>query len=442
MSNALFLLATTATVATSSVTTSTVTSPPAVTDATPVATIPVAAAPVAATKPPPPDLTLRLGSWEARLLAQYWARFIGDSGRDLRSGPFLEYVGQRARLGAHLEHNSGVAARVLLQDVRTWGEEPDTLGNFSAAGFDVQEAFVQLPIPSAGRLRVGRQELVVGNARLIGNVIWTLRARSFDGLRFDTELGPVKATMFYAKVAERDPNPDGSVPANVATDRNLGVLDLVFPLMKDHRVTFGYFLDLTADGTQEQHTFGPTITGEVGAIDYGAEAFLQLGERGGDDPIRFLVAGRAGLTLDAPGSPRLFAFADVVSSDGTAAGTFDTLYATNHKFYGEMDLFLNLPVHTSGRGLINPGAGVQLVPHDRIRVLGTWHHFAAYDGGSGTSRRFGDEVDLKVVARLFPFVQLRALYGVLLPGAAFEGRFGAGADRVEHFVYTTLAADL
>ena len=30
---------------------------------------------------------------------------------------------------------------------------------------------------------------------------------------------------------------------------------------------------------------------------------------------------------------------------------FDTLFTTNHKFYGLADLFLNIPLQTDGRGL-------------------------------------------------------------------------------------------
>lgn len=437
MSPTILFLTITATVATSSTATVTEVPPPP----------PLPAPPAMQSKPSPavaplPDLTLQLGAFQARLMAQYWARFIGDSGRDLREGPFLEYVGQRARLGAHVTHESGIAARVLLQDVRTWGEETNTLNNFSAAGFDVQEAFVELPLLDLARLRFGRQELVVDNARLIGNVIWTLRARSFDGARVDATFGDLKTMLFYAKVQERDQNPDGTVPPNVGADRDLAIAYASYDFMKKHKLTVAYILDLASDSSRQQHTFGPTLNGKVAAFDYGLEAFLQVGERGGDDPLRFLLAGRAGYTLDVPTKPRFFVFTDVVSSNGTAAGTFDTLFATNHKFYGEMDFFLNLPLHTGGRGLLNPGAGVTLVPVERIRLIATWHHFAAYDKPSPLGRHFGDEVDLKAVIRLFPHVQLRALYGFLIPQEAFIGRFGVGANRTEHFVYATLAADL
>lgn len=45
------------------------------------------------------------------------------------------------------------------------------------------------------------------------------------------------------------------------------------------------------------------------------------------------------------------------NSDGTNIGSksnnFNTLYATNHKFYGYMDYFLNIPTDSKQRGLID-----------------------------------------------------------------------------------------
>jgi len=56
-------------------------------------------------------------------------------------------------------------------------------------------------------------------------------------------------------------------------------------------------------------------------------------------------------------SPVLSAGVDYLSGDDgedeTKYKVFNTLYATNHKFYGFMDYFLNLPVHTYGKGLMD-----------------------------------------------------------------------------------------
>lgn len=391
---------------------------------------------------PGPGMHLILGDWKLTPLLQYWVRFIGDTGRDLKEGPFLEYVGQRGRLGLDVAHQNGFGVRVLVQDVRTWGEETDTLVDFSGDGLDVQEAYVDIPLYGIGKARIGRQELVLDEARLIGNVIWTLRARSFDGIRLEGTWDALHAKLFYAKVKERDQNPDGHVPAGVATDRDLALAYASYTLPSKHYFSLLYAYDGSANDSKRTHTFGPVLKGAFGGFDYLVEAYLQVGKYYEQVEVAFLTAANFGYTLDVPGKLRPFVYLDVVSSDGTPNGTFDTLYATNHKFYGEMDLFLNLPLHTAGLGLINPGAGLAAQPYPKLKLLATYFDFLGYERDPNLGRQLGHEVDLRAIWTLLDSVQLHALYGVFIAGDALQKRFGAGNDTTEHFVYTTLQCEI
>lgn len=391
---------------------------------------------------PGPGMHLILGDWKLTPLLQYWVRFIGDTGRDLKEGPFLEYVGQRGRLGLDVAHQNGFGVRVLVQDVRTWGEETDTLVDFSGDGLDVQEAYVDIPLYGIGKARIGRQELVLDEARLIGNVIWTLRARSFDGIRLEGTWDALHAKLFYAKVKERDQNPDGHVPAGVATDRDLALAYASYTLPSKHYFSLLYAYDGSANDSKRTHTFGPVLKGAFGGFDYLVEAYLQVGKYYEQVEVAFLTAANFGYTLDVPGKLRPFVYLDVVSSDGTPNGTFDTLYATNHKFYGEMDLFLSLPLHTAGLGLINPGAGLAAQPYPKLKLLATYFDFLGYERDPNLGRQLGHEVDLRAIWSLLDSVQLHALYGVFIAGDALQKRFGAGNDTTEHFVYTTLQCEI
>ena len=89
----------------------------------------------------------------------------------------------RVNLSALLERN--VQAFIQLQDVRFFGEETNTLGDFSADNFDLHQGYLELNHSGdAGfALRVGRQEVNFGGERLVGAVGWTQQARSFDGAR-------------------------------------------------------------------------------------------------------------------------------------------------------------------------------------------------------------------------------------------------------------------
>ncbi len=60
--------------------------------------------------------------------------------------------------------------------------------------------------------------------------------------------------------------------------------------------------------------------------------------------------------FDSPVKPTIGVGIDYLSGDdGTDDdyNVFNTLYATNHKYYGFMDYFINLPNDTYGKGLMD-----------------------------------------------------------------------------------------
>ena len=89
----------------------------------------------------------------------------------------------RAQVKASLERDVGVLIQV--QDVRLWGEEANTLGDFRADNFDLHQGFVELKKiwDTPWSMRLGRQEVSFGGQRLIGAVGWTQQGRAFDGMR-------------------------------------------------------------------------------------------------------------------------------------------------------------------------------------------------------------------------------------------------------------------
>ena len=80
---------------------------------------------------------------------------------------------------------------------------------------------------------------------------------------------------------------------------------------------------------------------------------------------------------------------------------FDTLYATNHKFYCYMDYFLNIPVHTLGSGLSDIHVKVAIKPSPDASLRLAYHTFLANEdytlSDGSTSARFSTAVDLNFV---------------------------------------------
>lgn len=367
---------------------------------------------------------------------EYTVRFRHTEGHDFAPGDVDNFLRHRARLGMRLAYGDEVQAFVQLQDVRIWGEETDTLGDYSANGLDLHQGYLEVALDPDLRLRVGRQEISYLNHRLVGNVGFVEQARSFDAIRlmaraFDQQLA---IDLFYARTL--DDLPDASLAADdvfaFALRMQLG--DWFQPAL------IGVW-DLNSGSDRVRATHGLVLQSEMPfGLRLGIEGYVQTGsaEIGPLDVsyLAWMFATRVRFTLvDLDFAPFIEAFVETLSGDDDPSDgdekTFDTLFATNHKFYGEMDFFLNIPNDTRKRGLLDAGAVIGTkIGEDAFGQL-AFHLFQAMDGQGGPSD-FGQELDLTFGWKVNPHLNLDLNYSVFLPGWAFT----ADGDP-EHFVYST-----
>ena len=109
------------------------------------------------------------------------------------------------------------------------------------------------------------------------------------------------------------------------------------------------------------------------------------------------------------------------SSDKTSSSrskSFSTLYATNHKFYGYMDYFLNIPVDAKQRGLIDPYLRFGITPSKNFKTTVDVHHFyLANENNPGGSKkiqkRLGDEADLLLEYQPSEVINFQAGYSMM-----------------------------
>ena len=135
--------------------------------------------------------------------------------------------------------------------------------------------------------------------------------------------------------------------------------------------------------------------GVAAGLNYRVEGAWQTGERADVDVAAFFAAARVGRQA---GGVNLALWYDYLSGDDDLTDdetkVFDTLFATNHKFYGFADYFLNIPVHTAGRGLQD----VALKAKKTLRpglVLGVdVHSFRLAQDQGLSSGHLGEELDL------------------------------------------------
>ena len=292
----------------------------------------------------------------------------------------------RIRVEALPESTVGIVAE--LQDVRTWGEEQGTLSDHSADNLDLHQGFFDVTLGEQWSARVGRQEIAFGGERLIGAVGWAQQGRSFDAVRTTLRIPDLTVDVFRAQLAEEaaDEGEDSALLGVYAVaSRRRHTLD-----------TFGFFSRSRSADTR-QWTSGARAHGRLGALAYRMEGAAQLGRRSGERVRAWMFGMRLGHALPGPfGDLSLWydhLSGDDAPGDGTVR-TFETLFATNHKFYGYADLFLNIPGDTGGRGLRDLALKWNLEALAGTSIGAEFHTFRLAEGsGLGTSR-LAEEIDV------------------------------------------------
>ena len=390
---------------------------------------------------------------------QYRPRFLAHGGQDFKAGNVNDTFSHRARLGLEARLLESYSLKIALQDVRAWGEETSTLSDYSADGLDMHEAWAEARCPLGLALRVGRQELAYDNQRLIGAVGFSQQGRSFDAvrLRYSGAGGAIQAESFYAKTGEEDAfreTTDASgksvTLAGSPRDTDVAGLWLRYTGLRQVRPSLALYYDWFGPNNRNRFTVGTFIDGEpLHGLTYSAEIYYQGGHQGSDDlgqDIAAFMGGlRAGYRLPVRFSPSVSGWVEYLSGDDDPSDdkvrTFDTLYATNHGFYGYMDFFTNIPAHTKGYGLLDLGLRVKVEP---ARWRQAWidnHHFRLAKRHPTNARTLGNEVDFLVNVPLNRHLALQAVVAAFVPrpGASLmRGELGDEDTELYGYIQTDL----
>ncbi|MDH3497347.1 MAG: alginate export family protein [Gemmatimonadota bacterium] len=344
----------------------------------------------------------------------------------------------RIRFGARAELMPWVRAFIQLQDSRAWGTETNTLTDASADQLDLHQGYVELDaLGFTGRL--GRQELLLGDERLVGAVGWTNTARSFDGAVIWRTIGKAEVRGFWMNVAERD----ALLATGLDPQANQGFDDDGWLLGSWASVPAGpatVELTLLHDrnaATDESWTAGARVHSRQGPILVEAAGAYQFGP----DRAAYFLSGKLG-TVVGKGSVAaqvdwLSGDDDLIDAERTA---FTTLYATNHKFYGYMDYFLALPAQTGQAGLVDAMARLTVPLPQQWRVRGDLHYFRTHRALAGETF-LGVEGDVVVDRPLGKYAGLEIGGSVFSPGdlaATLLPAFARGTDEATWWGYVQL----
>ncbi|MCK5691004.1 alginate export family protein, partial [Myxococcota bacterium] len=251
-------------------------------------------------------------------------------------------VSQRSRIHATIK-GDGVSGKVSIQDVRGWGSEASTLKDFTGDAIDFHEAYLEFG--DATKLKIGRQEIIWDDHRLIGSVNWTQQARSFDAIRLThKQKGNFGLEAFASRLQDGQPHD----LIGLHGCKHLGGVRIAVPLIFQTNLMLSDNLR-GADRTDwTRFTGGIDISagGKDKKLSWRLSAYSQNGGTEDQSISAMLVAANVGYKVSNILQPMLWV--DYVSGDtdhtDDVNGSFDTLFATNHKFYGFQDRFLNVPL--------------------------------------------------------------------------------------------------
>ena len=355
------------------------------------------------------------------------------------------FISQRSRLNA-----SFIAHRLKLnmsvQDVRVWGQDISQINRNTTEtnnGLMLHEAWAEVLLSdtanrnSSFSIKMGRQEIIYDDHRLLGNLDWLQQARRHDALiaKFQAGRWSLHAGAAYNQNKESASGTiyDNTSPGYAATT-NGGTMyksmqffyagkklmkgSASFLLFSDqfNRYQMETVNNVPAKdflpGVWTRVTTGFYFTNSFKELDVTAAAYYQTGKNNNGVKLDAAMA-----SLAVQHSFGKFSFGpgvDYTSGGGTTtkSKTFDPLYGTAHKFWGLMDYFYaGSPFGKAG--LVDYYLKTKWKPAERLAVTGDYHHFnsaAVIPNVTGNAKKLGDEIDIVATYNLTKLVSLEGGY--------------------------------
>lgn len=354
-----------------------------------------------------PELT-----WEAEIRPRFEAR-------EPVAGKWIEFTSMRTRIGLRARMEEGLGLFLQIQDVRTWGEETSPRDR-AANALDVHQAYLEveaLPL-IGGMLRAGRQEVAIGESRLVGAPDWGQAGQAFNGARWLRPLGKGELDLTFLQIRE-------------------SFLSLIHEY-EEVLLAASYALPLGRGGTaqvyalhdrdtEQERTQQTSVAGiwrkEHGAFALRTQGIYQTGDRKGQEVKAYLLALSASVKLlEERASVTLWY--DRLSGDedpeDDVVRVFSTLFGARNRYYGKADYFLIIPLQTGGLGLQDAAVKLAYAPTSNLSLNLDLHSFRTSAIGELSSRRLGEEVDAWIRYPFRNHLTVRCGYSLTWAGAGME----------------------
>ncbi len=339
-----------------------------------------------------------------------------------------------------------------VQDVRVWGQDASSINRNTTDAYDglmLHEAWGEISLLDTGKnienftLKIGRQELVYDDVRLLGNLDWLQQARRHDAmlLKFSNKGWTAHLGAAFNQNAERKSNHIyNGVPTGYPAGTNgIGTMyksmQFLYLGKKFHfgNGSFLFFKDdfsklvdpvnnIYGQGVNSRLTTGFYLTGTAERkLTFTTSAYYQGGKyRDGADLSEYLLSVYTQYSIGRKFSvgPGI----DLTSgNDGSdpakKSQRFDPLYGTPHKFWGYMDYFYVADGFGTS-GLMDLYLRARLKAKDNFTMTLDVHKFnlaneLTSEGGDKLDKALGTEFDFVLNYNLTKIINIEAGYSMM-----------------------------
>jgi hypothetical protein len=401
-------------------------------------------------------------------------------------------LSERARLGMAVDRGP-VTAVLVLQDSRVLGTLAGGfsegvggvgglgglggLGGFAAGayGLSMREAYLDVHSQS-GRpmfLRVGRQRVVWGDGRLLGESDWGPTPRTLDAARFGFQLGDFDIELmgallsppFAQTIAGPAAGETNTVTWTGAQLYGANIRWHFLPLLNAELTALSRIIRVPGDAPAfassvpitpgDTHVLSARLSGDRRGFRYSLEGAYELGRvasyRQNRDISAFAAAARASLETALPGHLTFGAQGSFASGDsgdageGTTQTRFDPILPDEFSNHSPMGLY-------AWSNLLEAGGDLSVTPLDELTISAGYRFAALADpkgrwttgaltavgaSDANDSRVLGHEIDAGLTITPWEPIQLKAGYGLFLFGDKAKAILsGAGqTESMQHWGY-------
>lgn len=360
---------------------------------------------------------------------------------------------QRSRLLFNYT-DSTINSKIVLQDVRLWGSQPQLVAN-EANATSIHEAWAQVQLCKAIALKAGRMELAYDDHRILGNVGWAQQARSHDmallsytgdSLKLSIHLG---ATYFNdAGSTDLYTGPDAYKAMQFLwASKSFGKLSASILFLNNGKAM--NITDSTGNLTEQEIKYSQTAGTHVkfasGDIKLRANFYYQFGQSATAADISALnFSVNADYNLSKKTKVGIgYEYLSGRAYDDTTSTikTFAPLYGTNHKFNGHMDYFYvgYMPIY--GLQDINATFSTTI---NKLALTAQLHGFLsaakiADAQSEEISSYLGTEIDLSAAYKLSANAKIIAGYSHMLGTDSMASVKGGDTGEISNWAWLMLA---